>query len=101
MAASDDSHAEIKELKSDVRADGFDSSLDTTNDIHVESHGDEHGNIHGEFWYVSPEGQHIKVSYVADEHGFQPSSDVLPVAPPQPEYIARMLKYIEEHGQKH
>ncbi|XP_005186333.1 larval cuticle protein 2-like [Musca domestica] len=97
-AASDDEvHAEIKELKSDVRPDGFDFVLDTSNSIHQEAAGDEHGNMHGSYEYVSPEGEHIKVTYVADENGYHPESDILPTPPPIPEAILKALEYIKAH----
>ena len=43
----------------------------------------------GEYSYTSPEGQLIKVSYIADENGFQPSSDILPTTPEVPIAIQR------------
>lgn len=97
FASDEDVHAEIKELKSDVRADGFNYVLDTSNAIHQEAAGDEHGNMHGSYEYVSPEGEHIKVSYVADETGYHPESDVLPTPPPVPEAILRAIEYINAH----
>ncbi|XP_054287911.1 endocuticle structural glycoprotein SgAbd-8-like [Macrosteles quadrilineatus] len=36
----------------------------------------------GSFAYTSPEGKPVSVSYTADEYGFHPVGDVLPVAPP-------------------
>ncbi|XP_057370540.1 cuticle protein CP14.6-like [Daphnia carinata] len=35
----------------------------------------------GSSYYVSPEGQKISLTWVADEGGFQPKGDHLPVAP--------------------
>ena len=35
----------------------------------------------GNVYYVSPEGQKITLTWVADENGFQPKGDHLPVAP--------------------
>nr|CAD7451279.1 unnamed protein product [Timema bartmani] len=35
----------------------------------------------GSFSYISPEGQPISLSYIADELGFRPKGDHLPVAP--------------------
>uniref|UniRef100_A0A1B0GBG1 Uncharacterized protein n=1 Tax=Glossina morsitans morsitans TaxID=37546 RepID=A0A1B0GBG1_GLOMM len=96
----EDVHAEVKELKSDVRADGFDFTLDTTNHIHEQASGDAHGNIHGDFEWVSPEGVHVKVAYVADEEGYHPSSDLLPTPPPVPEAILKALEYLKAHPQK-
>ncbi|TDG38505.1 hypothetical protein AWZ03_015073, partial [Drosophila navojoa] len=44
--------------------------------------------------WVSPEGEKIEVSYVADENGYQPKSDSLPTPPPIPDEIERALKWI-------
>lgn len=96
-SSGDDVHAEVSVLKSDVRADGFESALETSNHISEKRSGDEHGNIHGSFEWVSPEGEHIQVSYVADENGYQPSSALLPVAPPIPAAIQRAIEYIAAH----
>ncbi|XP_046810715.1 larval cuticle protein 4-like isoform X2 [Lucilia cuprina] len=96
----EDEHAEATLLKSDVRADGFDSALETTNHIHQVASGDEHGNIHGDFEWVSPEGEHVAVKYVADENGYQPSSDVLPTPHPIPAAILKAIEYIHAHPPK-
>lgn len=98
--SSDDVHAEVKTLHSDVRADGYEYGLDISNGIHAESSGDAYGNIHGSYEWVSPEGVHVKVSYVADENGYQPSSDLLPTSPPIPDAILRSLEYIRTHPVK-
>ncbi|XP_065370150.1 larval cuticle protein 2-like [Calliphora vicina] len=97
---SDDVHAEATLLKSDVRADGFDSVLETSNHIHQAASGDEHGNIHGDFNWISPEGEHVDIKYVADEHGYQPVGDVLPTPHPIPEAILKAIAYIQAHPQK-
>ncbi|XP_073848274.1 larval cuticle protein 4-like [Musca autumnalis] len=99
-AAEDEMHAEIKEMTSDVRADGFEYKLDTTNNIHEEAVGDANGNMHGSYEYISPEGEHIKVTYVADENGYHPESDVLPTPPPIPEAILKAIEYIKAHPPK-
>jgi hypothetical protein len=44
--------------------------------------------------YTSPEGIQIKLTYLADENGFQPQGDHLPTAPPIPEAIQRALDYL-------
>ncbi|XP_030388382.1 larval cuticle protein 2-like [Scaptodrosophila lebanonensis] len=94
---SDESHAEIESLKSDVRPDGFDIQLKTTNNIDQSASGDVHGNIHGAFGWISPEGVHVDVKYVADENGYQPQSDLLPTPPPIPAEIVRALAWLEAH----
>ncbi|CAH0558116.1 unnamed protein product [Brassicogethes aeneus] len=57
-------------------------------------------SVQGGYEFMSPEGKKILVQYIADENGFQPQSDILPVAPPIPEAIARSIKYNMEHPQK-
>lgn len=95
---ADDVHAEVKTLLSDVRADGFEAKLETTNHIDESRSGDEHGNIHGDFSWKSPEGADIHVTYVANENGYQPSSNVLPTPPPTPPEIIRALEYLATHA---
>lgn len=87
-------------MESDVRADGFSYILQTTNDIESKASGDEHGNIQGNFGWISPEGEHIQISYVADEHGYQPSGAVLPTAHPIPEYVLKTIAYNAAHPVK-
>lgn len=36
----------------------------------------------GSYTYVSPEGQTITITYTADENGYQPTGDSIPVAAP-------------------
>ncbi|XP_001360857.3 endocuticle structural glycoprotein SgAbd-3-like [Drosophila miranda] len=85
-------------------ADGsFNSSYETSNGIRVENIGylkkiiipktetsdgqviDEHEELvlvqTGSYSYSDPEGNIITLRYVADENGFQPEGDHLPVAP--------------------
>jgi hypothetical protein len=51
----------------------------------------------GSFSYKSPEGDEISVQYIADENGFQPTGDHLPVPPPVPELIQKALKYLADN----
>ncbi|XP_036333134.1 larval cuticle protein 1-like [Rhagoletis pomonella] len=98
--SADDAKAEIKSQHADVRPDGFSADLETSNSIHVVSAGDAQGNIKGEFGWVSPEGTNVQLTYVADENGYQPKSDLLPTPPPTPEAIIKELAWLSSHPQK-
>ncbi|KAM7343817.1 larval cuticle protein 4-like [Cochliomyia hominivorax] len=95
--SSEEAHAEIKSLHSDVNPHGFEYGYETTNHIRAAAHGDEHGNIQGDFEWLAPHGEHIAVKYVADENGYQPSSDVLPTPHPIPVAILKSIEYIRNH----
>ncbi|XP_026734679.1 larval cuticle protein LCP-14-like [Trichoplusia ni] len=50
--------------------------------------------------YISPEGESISLTYIADENGYQPQGSHLPTPPAPiaiPEYIARAIAYIAAH----
>ncbi|KAH8245887.1 hypothetical protein KR038_010971, partial [Drosophila bunnanda] len=97
IGRSEDVHADVVARHDDVRADGFDSSLQTSNGIQQSASGDVHGNIHGSFAWISPEGEHVDIKYVADENGYQPSGAWIPTPPPIPEAIARAVAWLESH----
>lgn len=46
--------------------------------------------VSGSYSYKAPNGEILKVTYTADENGFQPQGEHLPVAPPVPEEILRV-----------
>lgn len=50
----------------------------------------------GNYQYSAPDGD-VKIEYVADENGYQPSGSVLPTPPPIPPAIVRLLEYIAAH----
>ena len=44
--------------------------------------GDEFGTVmSGSYSYVTPEGNTVKITWVADENGFRAEGDAIPVAP--------------------
>ena len=56
------------------------------------SSGYEAGNANqGSTYWITPEGQRITLSWVADENGYRAVGDHLPTPPPMPEAIAKML----------
>ncbi|XP_042218181.1 larval cuticle protein LCP-17-like [Homarus americanus] len=54
----------------------------------------------GQYSYTAPDGTLVEVKYVADENGFQPQSDVLPVAPafphPIPQFVLDQIAFAAE-----
>jgi len=50
--------------------------------------------IQGSYRYNSPEGNPIDIKYIADENGFQPQGDALPIAPPTPDHVLKTLEII-------
>uniref|UniRef100_A0A182J0M9 Uncharacterized protein n=1 Tax=Anopheles atroparvus TaxID=41427 RepID=A0A182J0M9_ANOAO len=101
--AESDAQAVIVSQTSDVQPDGsFNYAYESANGIKVEDQGsiksikvpklDDTGRQVGEeevqvsvqtgsFQYTAPDGQVYTLRYVADENGFQPQADHLPVAP--------------------
>ncbi|XP_045135727.1 cuticle protein AMP1A-like [Portunus trituberculatus] len=45
----------------------------------------------GEYSYTAPDGTPVVVKFVADENGYQPQSDLLPVAPAFPHPIPQFV----------
>merc|ERR1711892_674 len=52
--------------------------------------------IEGSYSFITPEGEEVRVEYVADETGFHATGSHLPQAPPMPPAIARMLRHLEK-----
>ena len=52
----------------------------------------------GSFSYTAPDGTVITTSWVADENGFQPSGAHLPVAPPMPDHVVKLLADLRAAG---
>ncbi|CAB3229921.1 unnamed protein product [Arctia plantaginis] len=47
----------------------------------------------GGFSFHTPDGQHVQLTYTADENGFHPTGSHIPTPPPIPEAILRSLEY--------
>ncbi|GLV39276.1 Cuticular protein 49Af [Carabus blaptoides fortunei] len=56
--------------------------------------------VNGRVSYQGDDGKTYTLTYTADENGFQPQGDHIPVAPPVPEPILRALQYIAQHPSK-
>lgn len=87
----------------EINPDGsYNYAYETGNGIAAEEQGyvknrgqeDEAQVVQGQFQYQTPEGEFVRLVYVADENGFRPQGDHLPTPPPIPEAIQRALEYI-------
>lgn len=56
--------------------------------------------VQGSFSYTDDNGNPISLSYSADETGFHPQGEHLPVAPPIPAAILRSLEYNAQHPEE-
>ncbi|XP_014208513.1 endocuticle structural glycoprotein SgAbd-8-like [Copidosoma floridanum] len=92
---------------SEASPDGsYSYSFETGNGIkveeqgHVKDLGGEHEamQVKGSYSYIAPDGTPIKVSYTADENGFHPESDAIPVGPAIPKEIQRALDWIAKQA---
>merc|ERR1711955_25213 len=51
-------------------------------------------NLQGSYSVPLEDGSLGTVTYVADENGYQPQSDLLPVAPALPQHVIQMLEFV-------
>ncbi|CAH0552212.1 unnamed protein product [Brassicogethes aeneus] len=105
--------AQIISQESDISPDGsFKTSFQTDNGIAAQEQGvlknaqTPEGailEVQGSAQWTSPEGTPVAFQYIANENGYQPQSDLLPVGPtppPIPAAIQRSLDWIAAHPQK-
>lgn len=91
-ASGADASATVLRNDATVNADSFEYSYETSNGIKAQEKGElktigEGKAIvtQGEYSWIAPDGQTYTLKFVADENGFQPVADFLPVAP-QPQH---------------
>ncbi|XP_045621213.1 cuticle protein AMP4 [Procambarus clarkii] len=53
-------------------------------------------NIQGSFSFPLDDGRQASYTFVADENGYQPQSDLIPVAPPLPPHVIELLQIVEQ-----
>ncbi len=69
------------------------------NQKQVGSSPEEIGTVQrGSYSYTAPDGTLISVSWTADENGFRASGAHLPVAPPMPDHVVKMLDDLRAAG---
>lgn len=75
-------------------------AYETSNGIQASESSPDGAAATGEFSYTAPEGDKIRLSYVADQGGFQPEGAHLPVEPPAPEHVIKSLEDIRANPPK-
>ncbi|XP_045589432.1 cuticle protein AMP5 [Procambarus clarkii] len=96
--------ADIIEVISDVREDSGDGNFryafETENGIKQDIKGAPGASgavvIDGAFSFPLDDGRTASFTFVADENGYQPESDLIPVPPPLPEHVVELLKIVEQ-----
>ncbi|CAG9127102.1 unnamed protein product [Plutella xylostella] len=103
-AQGPDAAAPVLRSESDVQPEGFNYVYETGNGISAQASGalkkvDNYDAlaVQGSYKYTAPDGSVVQFNYVADENGYQPQSDSLPVGPEIPAAIVRSLQYIAAH----
>ncbi|XP_063600539.1 flexible cuticle protein 12-like [Penaeus indicus] len=76
----------LKDDRSQDAYGGYSFSYGTGNGIYRDEVGRQnYGQVSQGGWsYTSPEGVPVQITFVADQGGYQPSGNVLPVAPALP-----------------
>ncbi|XP_058835100.1 cuticle protein AMP1A-like [Topomyia yanbarensis] len=96
-----DADASVLNQELIINGDGsYAFSYETSNGIQGNQRSSDGINAVGEYSYTDSDGVEYRVSYVADEHGFQPKGDHLPVEPPAPEYVIKMLEDLRATNDK-
>ncbi|XP_069947359.1 cuticle protein CP14.6-like [Cherax quadricarinatus] len=84
---------------------GYKLDVETANGISVSQAGSPSGPEgsvvkSGQYSYTAPDGTPVLVKFVADENGYQPQSDLLPVAPafphPIPQFVLDQIAFAAE-----
>lgn len=72
----------------------FSYSFETSNGISAEESGVATNGVQaqGAFAYTGDDGESYRVTYTADENGYQPQGDHLPTSPPIPDEILRSIE---------
>nr|P81384.1 RecName: Full=Cuticle protein AMP1A; AltName: Full=HA-AMP1A [Homarus americanus] len=90
----------LTDERSDQGDGNFRYEFETSNGIYTQKTGtpgsEGQSNYQGSFRFTLEDGTIAEVTYIADENGFQPSSDLLPVGPPAPPHVQRLLEIAAE-----
>lgn len=94
----DEKNAKVVRAINEVNPDGsYSFAYETENQIFAEEQGfleDGSRVAQGQYQFTSPEGQVIRLVYVADGNGFHPQGEHLPTPPPIPPLIQKALDFL-------
>ncbi|XP_066943611.1 cuticle protein AMP1A-like [Macrobrachium rosenbergii] len=99
FSSSEEDHEVVSILKDERTHEGdgtYSFDFETANGIRFQESGSPDGEEDavvqaGQYSYTAPDGTEVELKYVADENGFQPESDLLPVAPEFPHEIPQFV----------
>ncbi|XP_052860140.1 cuticle protein CP14.6-like [Anopheles cruzii] len=93
-----DSAAVVVQQDQLINDDGSYSYVyETSNGIRVQASSADGVRSSGDFSYTAPDGTNVAVMYVADEYGFQAQGEHLPVEPPAPDHVIKLLEDIRDN----
>ncbi|CAL4106785.1 unnamed protein product, partial [Meganyctiphanes norvegica] len=88
----------IRQTDTGVEGAVFANEFEADNGINQAQAGAEgsagQSNLSGSFSVPLEEGGFGTLTYVADENGYQPSFELLPVAPALPAHVVEMLEFV-------
>ncbi|XP_055629606.1 cuticle protein CP14.6-like [Toxorhynchites rutilus septentrionalis] len=88
-----DADATILAQDSVINEDGsYAYNYETSNGIRANQRSQDGIRASGQFGFVAPEGVDIQLSYTADENGFVPQGAHLPIEPPAPDHVIKLLQ---------
>ncbi|XP_071552015.1 cuticle protein AM1159-like isoform X1 [Panulirus ornatus] len=90
----------IVDEREDLGDGNFNYRYETSNKIYESRTGTPgvagQSNMDGVISFVFPDGTPAELSFVANDHGFQPSSNLLPTPHPFPDFVYEQLRVAEE-----
>lgn len=92
--ADSERNAVILDYENVITPDKYSYSFDTSNGVHMDESATIVNGVKaiGSYSYTGDDGKVYSVVYSADENGFQPRGDHLPIPPPIPETIQKVIE---------
>ncbi|KAB7503241.1 Cuticle protein AMP1A [Armadillidium nasatum] len=90
----------LKDVRDGPIGPTYNNELELDNGVVVQETGAEgsvgQSNSQGRYVFVSPEGETVEVTWVANENGFQPSGPFIPQDHPLPPHAEEQLRIAEQ-----